>query len=216
MIDAGCFIGRDAKLGNDTHLFARSTLHAGCEIGARGIVHSGAVIGADGFGFANENGAWIKIPQTGRVVIGDDVEIGANTTIDRGALSDTVIEDGVKLDNQIQIAHNCHVGAHTAMAACVGVAGSVRIGKYCSIGGAAMIAGHLTIADRVHVSAGSFVLKSINEPGQYTGLYPITAHAEWEKSAVIVRSLPALRGKIRELEKTIKSLIQQKQQNDND
>ncbi len=216
VIDAGCFVGRGVKLGDDTHLFARVTLHAMCEIGARGIVHSGAVIGTDGFGFANDNGAWLKIPQTGRVMIGNDVEVGANTTIDRGALSDTVIEDGVKLDNQIQIAHNCHVGAHTAMAACVGIAGSVTIGKYCSIGGAAMISGHLTIADHVHISAGSFVLKSISARGQYTGFYPIATHTEWEKSAVLVRSLPTLRVKIRELEKTIKSLHQQKKQNDND
>ncbi|MGE5650744.1 MAG: UDP-3-O-(3-hydroxymyristoyl)glucosamine N-acyltransferase [Bacillota bacterium] len=210
VIDAGCFVGRNAQIGADTHFFANVTFHAGCEIGERGIIHSGAVIGADGFGFANEKGAWIKIPQTGRVVIGDDVEIGANTTIDRGALADTVIEDGVKLDNQIQIGHNCHIGAHTAMAGCVGVAGSARIGKYCTFGGAAMVLGHLTIVDNVHISSGSMVSRSIMEPGQYTGFYPLAKNAEWEKSAAIVRNLGSMREKIRELEKTIKSLIEKK------
>jgi UDP-3-O-[3-hydroxymyristoyl] glucosamine N-acyltransferase len=186
-------------------------VHAFCEIGQHGIIHSGAVIGADGFGFANESGAWIKIPQTGRVIIGDDVEIGANTCIDRGALKDTIIEDGVKLDNQIQIAHNCHIGAHTAMAACVGIAGSATIGKYCMIGGAAMIAGHLTIADKVHVSAGTLVMRSILEPGQYTGFYPVAKHAEWEKSAAMVRNLGTMREKIRHLEKIIKSLTEKQE-----
>jgi UDP-3-O-[3-hydroxymyristoyl] glucosamine N-acyltransferase len=206
VIDAGCYIGCGASVGAETHLFARVTIHDACQIGRRGIVHSGAVIGADGFGFANENGKWIKIPQTGRVVIGDDVEIGANTTIDRGALADTVIEDGVKLDNQIQIGHNTHIGAHTAMAGCVGVAGSARIGKYCTFGGAAMVLGHLTIADNVHISSGSMVSRSILEPGQYTGFYPLAKNAEWEKSAAIVRNLSTMREKIRDLEKTIKLL----------
>jgi UDP-3-O-[3-hydroxymyristoyl] glucosamine N-acyltransferase len=207
VIDAGCFIGRGAKVGAATHFFANATFHAGCEIGERGIIHSGAVIGADGFGFAKEKGAWVKIPQTGRVVIGNDVEIGANTSVDRGALADTVIEDGVKLDNQIQIGHNCHIGAHTAMAGCVGVAGSARIGKYCTFGGAAMVLGHLTIVDNVHISSGSMVSRSILEPGQYTGFYPLAKNADWEKSAAIVRNLGSMREKIRELEKTIKLLI---------
>lgn len=207
VIDPGCFIGRGAKIGADTHFFANVTFHAGCEIGQRGIVHSGAVIGADGFGFANDKGVWIKIPQTGRVMIGDDVEIGANTSIDRGALADTIIEDGVKLDNQIQIGHNCHIGAHTLMSGCVGVAGSAKIGKYCMFGGAAMVLGHLTIADHVHISAGTMVSRSILEPGQYTGFYPLAKNADWEKSAVIVRNLGTMREKIRELEKIIKSLI---------
>ncbi|WP_025915433.1 UDP-3-O-(3-hydroxymyristoyl)glucosamine N-acyltransferase, partial [Herminiimonas sp. CN] len=179
---------------------------AGCEIGQRGIVHSGAVIGTDGFGFANEGGAWIKIPQTGRVIIGDDVDIGANTCIDRGALADTVIENGVKLDNQIQIGHNCHIGAHTAMAGCVGVAGSAKIGKYCTFGGAAMVLGHLSIADHVHVSSGSMVSRSILEAGQYTGFYPLAKNADWEKSAAIVRNLASMREKLRSLEKTVQLL----------
>jgi UDP-3-O-[3-hydroxymyristoyl] glucosamine N-acyltransferase len=211
VIDAGCFIGRDAQVGANTHFYPRVTFLAECRIGERGIIHSGAVIGADGFGFANEGGNWIKIPQTGAVRIGNDVEIGANTSIDRGALADTVIEDGVKLDNQIQIGHNCHIGAHTAMAGCVGVAGSAVIGKHCTFGGAAMILGHLTIADNVHISSGSLVSRSIREPGQYTGIYPLAKNTQWEKSAVIVRNLPSMREKIRELEKTIKSLSKDKE-----
>jgi UDP-3-O-[3-hydroxymyristoyl] glucosamine N-acyltransferase len=210
MIDAGSFIGRGAQVGAATHFHPRVTFLAGCRIGERGIVHSGAVIGADGFGFANEGGKWIKIPQTGAVRIGNDVEIGANTSIDRGALSDTVIDDGVKLDNQIQIGHNCHIGAHTAMAGCVGVAGSAIIGKHCTFGGAAMVLGHLTIVDNVHISSGSMVSRSIREPGQYTGFYPLAKNADWEKSAVIVRNLPTMREKIRELEKTIKSQGEEK------
>jgi UDP-3-O-[3-hydroxymyristoyl] glucosamine N-acyltransferase len=206
VIDAGCFVGRGVKIGAYTHFFARVVFQDNCEIGRRGIVHSGAVIGADGFGFANEGGTWIKIPQTGRVLIGNDVEIGANTSIDRGALADTVIEDGVKLDNQIQIGHNCHIGAHTAMAGCVGVAGSAKIGKYCTFGGAAMVLGHLTIADHVHISSGSMVSRSILEAGQYTGFYPLAKNTEWEKSAAVVRNLAKLREKVRELEKSIKLL----------
>jgi UDP-3-O-[3-hydroxymyristoyl] glucosamine N-acyltransferase len=205
VIDAGCYIGRDAVIGADTHFFANVTFHARCQIGKRGILHSGAVIGTDGFGFANEGGVYIKIPQTGRVMIGDDVDIGANTSVDRGALADTIIEDGVKLDNQIQIGHNCHIGAHTAMAGCVGVAGSARIGKYCTFGGAAMVLGHLTIVDKVHVGSGSMVSRSILEPGQYTGFYPLAKNAEWEKSAAIVRNLSTMRERIRALEKIIKT-----------
>ncbi|MEO7493740.1 MAG: UDP-3-O-(3-hydroxymyristoyl)glucosamine N-acyltransferase [Massilia sp.] len=210
VIGAGSFIGREAVIGEGTRLFANVTFHARCQIGRRGILHSGAVIGTDGFGFANEGGVYIRIPQTGRVMIGDDVDIGANTTVDRGALADTVIEDGVKLDNQIQIGHNCHIGAHTAMAGCVGVAGSAVIGKYCTFGGAAMVLGHLTIADRVHISSGSMVSRSIHEAGQYTGFYPLAKNAEWEKSAAIVRNLASMRDKIRALEKTIKTLTEQK------
>ncbi len=208
VIDAGSFIGRGAVIGAHTHLFANVTFHARCQIGQRGIIHSGAVIGTDGFGFANEGGVYIKIPQTGRVLIGDDVDIGANTTIDRGALADTVIEDGVKLDNQIQIGHNCRIGAHTAMAGCVGVAGSATIGKYCTFGGAAMVLGHLSIADRVHISSGSMVSRSIHEAGQYTGFYPLAKNADWEKTAAIVRNLDTMRDKIRALEKTIKTLTE--------
>lgn len=215
-IGAGCVIGLDVRIGAESFLYPNVTIYDACQIGQRAIIHSGVVIGADGFGFANEGGAWIKIPQTGRVLIGDDVEIGANTTIDRGALADTVIEEGVKLDNQIQIAHNCHIGAHTAIAACAGIAGSAKIGKYCSIGGAAMIHGHITIADHVHVSAGTLALRSIAEPGQYTGFYPIAKHGDWEKSAALVRNLNTMREKIRSLEKNIKQLMPSLTQKDNE
>ena len=208
VIEPGCVIGHGAKIGADCHFHARVTFRAGCEIGARGIIHPGAVIGADGFGFANENGVWIKIPQTGRVLIAEDVEIGANTCIDRGALADTIIEEGVKLDNQIQIGHNCRIGAHTAMAGCVGVAGSAVIGKRCTFGGAAMVLGHLTIADNVHISSGSLVTRSVSEAGHYTGFYPLSKNSEWEKSAAIVRNLGTMREKIRELEKTVKALTE--------
>lgn len=210
VIGAGCFIGREAVIGEYTHLFANVTFHARCRIGKRGILHSGAVIGTDGFGFASESGVYIKIPQTGRVLIGDDVDIGANTTIDRGALDDTVIADGVKLDNQIQIGHNTQIGAHTAMAGCVGVAGSAKIGSRCTFGGAAMVLGHLEIADNVHISSGSMVSRSVLEPGQYTGFYPLAKNAEWERSAAIVRNLDSMRAKIRALEKTIRNLTEEK------
>lgn len=206
VIEAGCYIGRGAKIGAQTRLAPRVTFHSECVIGKNGTIHSGAVIGTEGFGFANDKGVWIKIPQVGRVMMGDDVQIGANTTIDRGTLSDTVIEDGVKLDNQIQVAHNCHIGAHTAMAACVGVAGSVNIGKHCTFGGAAMVSGHLDIADKVHISGGTVVAHSIKKPGQYTGVYPIATHSEWEKSGALVRNLRALREKIRDLERKLKAL----------
>ena len=208
VVGAGSVIGRGVTIADGTYLHANVTIYDYCVIGQRCVIHSGAVIGADGFGFANQRGVWLKIPQTGRVLIGDDVEIGANTSIDRGALADTIIEEGVKLDNQIQIGHNCHIGAHTAMAGCVGVAGSAKIGKYCTFGGAAMVLGHLTIADRVHISSGSMVTRSILEAGQYTGFYPLAKNADWEKTAAIVRNLSTMREKIRQLEKTIKTLTE--------
>jgi len=206
VIGAGCVIGRNASVGEATVLHPNVSFLAGCHIGARGVIQSGAVIGGDGFGFASDNGRWIKIPQTGGVRIGDDVEIGANTTIDRGALDDTVIDNGVKLDNQIQIAHNCVIGENTAMAGCVGVAGSAKIGRNCTFGGAAMVLGHLTIADNVHISSGSLVSRSITEPGQYTGFYPLAKNADWEKTAAVVRQLDTMRDRIRELEKTVRQL----------
>ncbi|AZP13626.1 UDP-3-O-(3-hydroxymyristoyl)glucosamine N-acyltransferase [Undibacterium parvum] len=208
VIGAGSVIGRGVSIDADTQLHANVTIYDYCVIGKRCNIHSGAVIGADGFGFANDAGKWIKIPQTGRVLIGDDVDIGANTSIDRGALADTIIEEGVKLDNQIQIGHNCQIGAHTAMAGCVGVAGSAKIGKHCTFGGAAMVLGHLSIADHVHISSASMVSRSIHEAGQYTGFYPLAKNAEWEKSAAIVRNLTSMREKIRTLEKTIKLLTE--------
>ena len=163
-------------------------------IGARALILSGAVLGADGFGFAPDpgiaRGAWGRIPQFGGVVIGNDVEIGANTTVDRGALEDTVLEDGVKLDNQIMIGHNCRIGAHTAAAACVGVAGSTTVGARCTLGGAAMLSVHLVIGDDVHISGGTAVTYNISKPGRYTGVFPSTEHAEWQRTRRSCRSLP--------------------------
>lgn len=203
-IGAGVAIAKRVAIGAQTRINANVSIYHDCVIGERCVVHSGAVIGADGFGFANEKGKWVKIPQTGRVLIGNDVEIGANTSIDRGALADTIIENGVILDNQIQIGHNCHIGENTAMAGCVGVAGSAKIGKNCTFGGAAMVLGHLTIADNVHISSGSMVSRSILEPGQYTGFYPLAKNADWEKTAAIVRNLGSMRDKLKAVEKAIK------------
>ncbi|MBV2233909.1 MAG: UDP-3-O-(3-hydroxymyristoyl)glucosamine N-acyltransferase [Sterolibacterium sp.] len=207
-IGAGCVIGDDVEIGEGSLLHAHVTIYANCLVGRRAVIHAGVVIGADGFGFAREKdaalgpggGRWLKIPQIGRVVIGDDVEIGANTTIDRGALDDTVIEEGVKLDNQIQVAHNVHIGAHTALAGCVGIAGSARIGRNCTIGGAAMILGHLEIADGVHVSTNTLVTKSITKAGAYTGWIPFQEHAQWARNFARLRTLDAMNDRIRGLE----------------
>jgi UDP-3-O-[3-hydroxymyristoyl] glucosamine N-acyltransferase len=203
VVMAGCSIGEGVTLGRDTRLYPRVTIYHGCLIGNDVIVHSGAVIGADGFGIAMDEGRWLKIPQIGRVVIGDHVEIGANTTIDRGALDDTVIEEGVKLDNQIQVAHNVRIGAHTAIAGCVGIAGSATIGKYCRIGGSAGILGHLQIADNVEVASFTLVGKSINEPGSYAGIYPFSKNDEWRNNAVHLRHLGDLVKRVKALEKEI-------------
>ena len=186
-IGAGCVVGEDVVIGEGSCLYPRVVIYSGCKLGQRVIVHSGAVIGADGFGIADDNGHWVKIPQIGSVRIGDDVEIGANTTIDRGALDDTVIEEGVKLDNQIQIGHNTRIGAHTAIAGCVGIAGSADIGRHCTFGGAAMILGHLTIVDHVNISAGTFISRSILKPGTYTGIYPVDEHEAWARGAAWLR-----------------------------
>lgn len=198
-----CVIGKDAQVGLGSRLHARVTLAEGCSIGARCIVHSGAVIGADGFGFAPHQGRWEKIEQLGSVRIGNDVEIGANTCIDRGALQDTVIEDGVKLDNLVQIGHNVRIGMHSALAGCVGVAGSAHIGAHCTVGGGAVVLGHLQLADHVHVSAASVVTRSILKPGNYTGLFPIDDNASWEKNAATLKQLYALRERLRAIEKRL-------------
>jgi UDP-3-O-[3-hydroxymyristoyl] glucosamine N-acyltransferase len=200
-IGAGCVVGEGVTIGDDSCLYPNVVVYAGCSLGARVIVHSGVVIGADGFGFADEAGRWVKIPQIGGVRIGDDVEIGANTTIDRGALHDTVIEEGVKLDNQIQIGHNCRIGAHTAIAGCTGIAGSTDIGRHCVIMGAAMIIGHLRIVDHVHISVGTLVTRSILEPGTYTGFFPFDENRSWARNAAQVRHLAELAERVRALEK---------------
>jgi UDP-3-O-[3-hydroxymyristoyl] glucosamine N-acyltransferase len=204
VIGPGCRIGRDVVIGAGTRLHANVTVYHGCVIGQNCILHAGAVIGADGFGFARErDGSWIKIPQVGRVVIGDDVEVGANTTIDRGALDDTVIGDCVKLDNQIQIAHNVRIGEKTAIAGCVGIAGSTTIGARCMIGGQAGIIGHLNIADDVVVSAGTLVTKSITRGGVYTANLPVQSHPDWVRNFAHLRHLDALVDRIRALEQRL-------------
>jgi len=200
-IGAGCVIEEAVRVGADCHLHARVTLAHHVVLGDRCIVHSGAVIGADGFGLVTENDHWRKVPQLGSVRIGDDVEIGANTTIDRGALDDTVIEEGCKLDNQIQVAHNVRIGAHTAIAGCVGIAGSAEIGRYCKIAGAAMILGHLRIADRVTVTASSLVSRDIPEAGVYSSGMPLMENRQWRRSTVRYKQLESLAQRISALEK---------------
>ena len=199
-VAAQAHVGADASVGAHTRLMPRASLLEGCRIGERGIVHGGAVIGADGFGFAPTEGRWEKIEQLGAVRIGDDVEIGANTCIDRGALDDTVLADGVKLDNLVQIAHNVQVGAHTAMAGCVGVAGSAKIGAHCTVGGGAIVLGHLRLVDHVHISAATVISRSILQPGQYSGVFPFDDNASWEKNAATLRQLHKLRERLRALE----------------
>lgn len=203
VIGAHAYVGERAIVGAHSQLAPRVVFGAGCELGERGVLHSGAVIGEEGFGFAPHAGAWEKIEQLGVVRLGNDVDVGANTCIDRGALEDTVIEDGVKLDNLIQIAHNVHIGRHTAMAGCVGVAGSARIGAHCTFGGAAMILGHLRIADHVHISAASCVMSSIDAPGRYSGVFPIDGHGAWERNAATLKQLHDLRHRLRALEKKL-------------
>ena len=200
-----CVLERGSRVGPGSILKSRVTLSEGCVVGARCILHSGVVVGADGFGFAPHQGKWEKIEQLGAVRIGDDVEIGANTCIDRGALEDTVIEDGVKLDNLIQIGHNVHIGAHTAMAGCVGVAGSARIGAHCTVGGGAVVLGHLTLVDHVHISAASVVTRSISQSGNYTGMFPLDTNANWEKNAATLKQLSRLRERIKALEADIQN-----------
>jgi UDP-3-O-[3-hydroxymyristoyl] glucosamine N-acyltransferase len=200
-----CVVERGARVGSGSVLKSRVTLSEGCSVGERCILHPGVVVGADGFGFALHQGQWEKIEQLGAVRIGDDVEIGANTCIDRGALDDTVIENGVKLDNLIQIGHNVQIGAHTAMAGCVGVAGSARIGAHCTVGGGAVVLGHLTLADHVHISAASVVTRSILQPGHYTGMFPLDTNASWEKNAASLKQLSRLRERIKALESDIQN-----------
>jgi len=209
-IGAGCVVGSGVTLGAGSVLHANVTLYDGCFLGARNLVHSGTVIGSDGFGYARDADArWVKIPQIGCVVMGDDVEVGANTSIDRGAIEDTIIEDGVKIDNQVQIAHNCRIGALTAIAGCVGIAGSTHIGKRCMIGGAAMIIGHLEICDDVIISAATFVTKSITKPGEYAGV-PFEPRRDWLKTTARLRHLDNLAATIRDLETRLAGLENKK------
>jgi len=206
-------VGENATIGDDTLLYPNVTVYYNCQVGLRNIIHSGTVIGSDGFGFAPDlaAGEWVKVPQTGRVVIGNDVEIGSNTSVDRGAMADTLIDDGCKIDNLVQIAHNVHIGALTVIAGNTAVAGSTTIGKMCMIGGSTSFAGHIQIADRTTISGGTSIMKSIVEPGQqYTSVFPMLPHRDWEKTAVLVRGLDKMRQKIKDLEQRIKTITQDK------
>lgn len=206
VIHAGCVLGDGVRIGAGTVLFPNVSIYAACELGQGCIIHSGVVIGADGFGFAPDKGQWVKIPQIGRVVIGNDVEIGASTTIDRGALDDTTIGDGCKIDNQIQIGHNCVIGKHCVVAACAAIAGSVTLQDNVTIGGAAMIAGHVTIASGAVISGGSLVMKNITKPGQYTSVFPLEEHSHWLHNAAQIRHLAKLADRVSELEKKLKNI----------
>ena len=206
VIGANCYLGDNVSVAANTELQANVTVYHDCVIGQNCTIAAGVVIGADGFGYANQNGEWVKIPQVGRVVIKDNVEIGANTSIDRGALDDTVIEQGVKLDNLIQIGHNCLIGEHTVIAGCVGIAGSARLGKRCKIGGAAMILGHLEIADDITVSPGSMITRSLHQPDTYTALMPFQSHHDWLKTAASLRHLSEMTERIKQLEQQIATI----------
>jgi len=200
-IGAGTVVGAAAAIGEDTRLAARVVLYRNVRIGRRCVIHAGAVLGADGFGIAQDKDGWVKVPQLGGVVVGDDVEIGANTTIDRGAIGDTVIEDDVKLDNQIQIGHNVRIGAHTAIAGCVGISGSTTIGKRCMIGGAVGIVGHLEICDDVAVLGLSMVSRSLTKPGLYSSGIPVSEAGEWRRVVARLRHLDELFDRVRALER---------------
>lgn len=204
VINAGCVIGDGVSIGDGTVLYPNVAVYRECRIGSRCILHAGAVIGADGFGFAPDGQDWIKIPQIGRVLIGNDVEIGANTTVDRGAIDDTIIEDGCKLDNLVHIGHNCVIGKNSVMAGCVGIAGSTIFGEHCVVGGAGMISGHLNIVAGTTISGGSTLMKSIAKPGVYTSVFPIDTHEEWLRNASHLRRLSKLADRISELEKALK------------
>ncbi len=201
MIGAGCVIEQATSIGSGCRLHSRVTLGHSVRIADRCTLHSGVVIGADGFGLVMQADRWHKIPQIGTVVIGEDVEIGANSTVDRGALDDTVIEQGCKLDNQIQIAHNVRIGAHSAIAACVGIAGSAVIGRYCKISGAAVVLGHLTIVDHVTITAMSLVTKDIRKPGVYSSGTPLLPNALWHRANVRYKALDKMALTVAKLDK---------------
>lgn len=203
VITSGCVIENDVSIASGTRLEPNVVIKHHCEIGENCHLFSGVVIGSDGFGYAEESGIWLKIPQVGRVIIQANVDIGANTTVDRGAIDDTILEEGVKLDNLIQIGHNCVIGAHTVIAGCVGVAGSARIGKHCKIGGAAMILGHLEVADHVTISPGSMITRSLPVADTYTALMPFQTHKAWLSTAARIRHLDNFADRIKQLEHEI-------------
>ena len=204
VIHAGCVIGDDVSIGAGTILYPNVTIYYACVLGKNVIIHSGTVIGADGFGFAPDGKAWVKIPQIGVVRIGDEVEIGANTTVDRGALEDTVIGQGCKIDNLVQVAHNCNIGPYSVLAGCTGIAGSTTLGEHCVVGGAGMIVGHLSLAAGTTISAGSLVMKNITEAGRYTGVFPLDSHDDWVHNAAHIRRLTKLADRVAALEKQLK------------
>ncbi len=204
VIHAGCVIGDEVSIGDGSLLYPNVTVYHGCRIGKRAILHSGAVIGGDGFGFAPDGRQWLKIPQLGGVRIGDDVEIGANTTVDRGALDDTVIGDGCKIDNLVQVGHNCNIGPYSVLAGCTGIAGSVTLGEHCIVGGAGMISGHVTLAPGTTISGGSLVMKNIAQPGLYTSVFPLDTHDEWVRNAAHIRRLSHLAERVSNIEKLLK------------
>lgn len=212
-IGANCVIGKGSSIGTGTRIYPNVSIYHGVTIGARGIIHSGSVIGSDGFGFANERGAWVKIPQLGGVVIGDDFECGANCTIDRGAIRDTVIGNDVKLDNMCHLAHNVQFGSHSAMAAYSGVAGSSSVGDYCTISGRVTILGHIELADGVHITAGSQVSKSL-EKGAYSSGTPLMPNREWKRSVARMRQLDDMARSIKQLEKELAQLKQSENNNE--
>lgn len=202
-IGPGCFIGKDCTIGDNSKIWANVTIYHGSKLGKHCLIQSGAIIGADGFGYANDKGQWLKIPQLGNVILGDRVEIGASTTIDRGALDDTILADGVIIDNQCQIAHNVTIGENTAIAGCTVVAGSANIGRQCTIGGAVAINGHMEIADNVYITGFSMVTKAIKEPGVYSSGMPASTNKEWRKNMVALRNIHSLSQRVKVLEKTV-------------
>ncbi|MFL9610051.1 UDP-3-O-(3-hydroxymyristoyl)glucosamine N-acyltransferase [Methylobacillus sp. Pita2] len=206
VIHPGCVVGEGVEIGAHSVLHANVTIYHHCVIGERCSIFSGSVIGGDGFGYAPEHGRWVKIPQVGRVVIENDVDIGANTTIDRGAIDDTIIHEGCKIDNLVQIGHNCRIGAHSVIAGCVGIAGSAVLGRHCRIGGAAMILGHLEIADGVTVSPGSMITRSLTKADTYTALMPFQRHEDWLRTAAGIRRLGELAERVKQLEKQLAPL----------
>ena len=203
---AGAVVEHDCRLGNQVVIHPNAVIYHGCTLGERVEIHGGSVIGADGFGLAFAGDSWFKIPQTGGVTLGDDVEIGANSMIDRGAMADTVVGKGTKIDNQVQIGHNCQIGEHTVIAACAGISGSTKIGSYCIIGGAAMFVGHIEIADKTTIGGGTAVTHSIHEPGHYATCYPLQTHKEWARNAVHVRHLSEMAKRIKQLEQRLEAM----------
>ena len=203
VIGAGCFVGKNTKIGAGSRLWANVTVYHDIEIGENCLIQSSTVIGADGFGYANDRGNWVKIPQLGRVIIGDRVEIGACTTIDRGALDDTVIGNGVTIDNQCQSAHNGVLGHNTAVAGGVIMAGSLKIGRYCMIGGASVINGHMEICDKVTVTGMGMVMRPITEPGVYSSGIPLQPNKVWRKTAALVLNIDDMSKRLKAIERKV-------------